>query len=136
MSLEDILARDWAMLVGRDHGPLSLRMVMQPLMAGFLAIRAGLRDVRAGRGPFGWLIVTSPDHRAELLRTEWMDVGRLFLLAALLDAVYQLIVFQTIHVLQALTVASLLAFPSYFLLRGLTNRVARALGWSSDGGAP
>lgn len=136
MNLEDIVARDWAMLVGRDHGPLSLRMLMQPLMAGFLGIRAGLRDVRAGRGPFGWLIVTSPDHRTELLRTEWMDVSRLFLLAALLDAVYQLIVFRTIYVLQALAVASLLAFPSYFFLRGLTNRAAKTLGRGSGGGKP
>lgn len=31
--LEDYLLRDWAMLTGREHGPLAFRMVLQPLVA-------------------------------------------------------------------------------------------------------
>lgn len=136
MSLEDFLARDWALLVFRDHGPLSFRMVMQPLMAGVLAIRAGLGDFRADRRPYAWLVATSAGHRSELLRTGWSDVSRLFLLAVAMDAIYQMIVFRTIHVLQAMIVASLLAFPTYFFLRGLTNRVARLMSQSSRRGNP
>jgi hypothetical protein len=47
--IEDYLLRDWHMLVGREHGPLSFRMVLQPLVATAFAIRPGLQDARAER---------------------------------------------------------------------------------------
>ena len=39
----------WEMLIGRIEGPLTLRLVLQPTMASFLAVRAGLK-VRASAG--------------------------------------------------------------------------------------
>jgi hypothetical protein len=47
--MEELLTRVWEMLIGREHGPLAFRIIIQPMVAAFLAIRTGLRDARAGR---------------------------------------------------------------------------------------
>ena len=41
----------WEMLIGRIEGPLTLRLVLQPTMASFLAVRAGLKDARSAGRP-------------------------------------------------------------------------------------
>jgi hypothetical protein len=46
--MEDMLSRVWESLIGRVGGPLTLRLLIQPTVATFLAIRAGWRDARAG----------------------------------------------------------------------------------------
>src|SRR5690348_6901380 len=46
------------MLVGRLQGPLTLRLVIQPVMAAIFAVRAGLKDAREGRRPYLWKVVT------------------------------------------------------------------------------
>lgn len=127
MSLEDILARDWAMLVGREHGPLGFRMILQPLVAAALGIRAGRRDAKMSRKPFGWTLVTDSSQRHVLMKEGWQDVGRLYALAVIIDLAYQVIAFRTVHVFQALIVAAILAFPTYILVRSVTNRVVRGL---------
>jgi hypothetical protein len=127
-ALTDYLLRDWELLVGREHGPLAFRMVLQPLVAAALAMRAGLRDARTGRPPFGWAVASDRARRRDLVREGWADIGRLFAVAIIVDAIYQIIVFHWVHVLQALVVAALLAIPSYVLMRGLTNRIASRLG--------
>jgi hypothetical protein len=43
-TMEELLTRIWEMLIGREHGPLGFRVIIQPMVATFLAIRAGLRD--------------------------------------------------------------------------------------------
>ncbi|MFO1144793.1 MAG: hypothetical protein U1E59_20930 [Amaricoccus sp.] len=134
--LEEMLQRDWGLLVGREHGPLAFRMVLQPLVAAALAVRAGLRDARTGERPFGWTVATNSSRRGELVRQGWKDVGRLFFVAVVVDAIYQVIVFRTIYPIQALIVASLLAFPSYVVVRGLTDRLARHLGQGPGGSRP
>ena len=133
--MEELLYREWGMLIGREHGPLAFRIVIQPMVAAFLAIRAGLRDARAGRPVYGWTVVTTTDsvHRRELIRHGWKDVGRLFVAAVIIDLVYEIIVFRWIYPVQALIVAATLALPTYFLLRGLANRLARPWLNSADG---
>jgi hypothetical protein len=128
MTLEEILARDWAMLVGREHGPLAFRLVVQPLVAATLAVRAGLRDAREGRHAYGWALATRAAERRSLLREGWGDVGRLFIVAVVIDVIYQLMVFRTVYPVQSLIIAAALAFPSYVIMRGLTNRIAGSLG--------
>lgn len=126
--LVEYLEHDWALLVGREHGPLAFRMVLQPLVAAVLAVRAGLRDADAGRPAFGWTFVTDPAQRRSLAREGWGDVGRLFCVAVVIDVIYQIIVFHWIYPIQSLVVAAILAIPSYFLVRGLANRIARGSG--------
>lgn len=120
-----LLTNGWDMLIGREHGPLAFRLVVQPMVGALLAIRAGVRDARAGRPPHGWAILTDPLRRNELLRESWHDVARLFMVSVIIDMIYEIIVFRWIYIGQALIVASILALPSYLLIRGPANRLAR-----------
>jgi hypothetical protein len=126
-AVEELLTRIWDMLIGREHGPLAFRIIVQPMVAAVLAIRAGLRDARAGRPAYGWTVTSDPVHRSELIRQGWKDVGKLFIAAVIIDLIYEIIVFRWIYPGQALIVATTLAVPPYFLIRGLANRLAR--GW-------
>lgn len=123
--MDEQLLRLWENLTGRLHGPLTFRLILQPVMAMFFAIRDGRRDAREGRVPYFWAIFTNPGHRTELLREGWKAVARVFLLAVAIDAVYQLIVFRWFYPGEALIVAFLLAFLPYLLLRGPVNRIVR-----------
>ena len=123
--MEELLTRVWEMLIGREHGPLAFRIIIQPMVAAFLAVRAGLRDARAGRPAYGWTVTTDPVDRQELIRQGWKDVGRLFAAAVIVDLIYEIIVYRWIYPGQALIVAATLALPAYFLIRGLANRFAR-----------
>jgi hypothetical protein len=108
--MDELLTHAWDMLIGREHGPLAFRLVLQPMVAALLAIRAGVRDAKAGRPPHGWAIVTDPVRRRELLAESWHDVARLFLVAVIIDMIYELIVFRWIYFGQALIVAFVVAF--------------------------
>ena len=44
--LFETIARGWENLLGRLGGPMSFRLLMQPAMAIFFAVRAGIRDAR------------------------------------------------------------------------------------------
>jgi hypothetical protein len=68
-----------------------------------------------------------------LLREGWGDVGRLFVVAIVIDVIYQLMVFRTVYPGQSLIVAAVLAFPTYFIGRGLANRIASGLGRGPGG---
>jgi hypothetical protein len=119
-----LFSREWNDLVGRVGGPMTFRLILQPAVAIFLAIRAGLKDAREGRTAFFWAVIQDPRHRAYLLEQGWKDVGRLFILAMLMDAIYQLIVLRWIYPGEMLVVAILLAIVPYLLVRGPTNRIA------------
>ena len=90
-----------------------------------LAIRAGLRDAQAGRPAYGWAFLTHSGDRLERLRAGWNDVARLFAAAVMVDLIYEIYVFRWIYPGQSLIIAAILAFPSYVLIRGLANRIAR-----------
>ena len=125
--MEEAFWRGWENLVGRPGGPMSFRFIMQPAVALFLAIRAGLKDARSGQAPFLWAVFSNPAHRRELLRQGWKDVGTVFIVALVLDAVYQVIVHSGIYTLELLLAATILALVPYVLLRGLVTRLARRL---------
>jgi hypothetical protein len=130
--MEDTLARIWEHLVGRLTGPLTLRLLLQPTMSTLFAVRDGLRDARAGRSPFLWTILGSPDDRRRLIREGLIAIGKLAVMAVVLDFVYQLLVFRRIYPVEAIDVALLLAFVPYFVLRGPVNRIASL--WVRPGG--
>jgi hypothetical protein len=111
----------------RVSGPMKFRIVLQPLMATFLAIRSGLRDAKSGARPYFWSLVTTPGHRAEMLKEGWKSIARLFFLAMVLDIVYQIFVQHSFHLRAALLVAIVLAILPYLLLRGIVTRIATRL---------
>jgi hypothetical protein len=123
--MDDILTRLWQEIVERPTGPLALRFYIQPLMAVGLAARDGVRDARAGRPPYLWSVLTDPAHRRESLRAGWRSIGKVFVLALVLDLAYQLFVLKGLRPVQGLLVAIVLAIVPYALLRGPVNRVFR-----------
>lgn len=114
-------------LVARVSGPLKFRIVLQPCMAAFFAIRAGVADARAGKRPYFWCLLTSPGEREDMLKDGWKSVGRVFMLAIILDIVYQLIELHFVYIGEAFIVAFVLAIVPYLILRGLVTRAARRL---------
>lgn len=65
-----------------------------------------------------------------MLRNLWRITGKVFLIAVVLDVVYQLIVFQWIHPIQALIVATLLALVPCMIVRSIGNRIVSLKGRS------
>jgi len=115
----------WTEFVARFDGPLHFRLFVQPLMAILFAIRDGSRDAREGRGAYLWSFVTDPEQRRYLLESGWKGISKVFVLAFVLDVVYQLMVSRGLRPLQALLTAIVLAVIPYALLRGPVNRVLR-----------
>lgn len=113
----------WTMLMGRSHGPLTARLMLQPTLATVLAVRAGYRDSRAGRPPYFWSLFGSATDRARLLEEGWGDVGKVFLTAVSLDVIYEVIVYRWIYPGQAIIVGTALAIIPYLFVRGLTTRL-------------
>ena len=123
--MEDVLVRFVTNLIGRLHGPMTFRFLFQPGMAAFLAIRAGLHDARDGRPAYGWaLFGAATERRRQLLREGWKAVASVFVVATLVDVVYQLIMFGWVYPGEAVAVAAMLAFVPYVALRGPVNRLA------------
>jgi drug/metabolite transporter (DMT)-like permease len=129
--MEEFLMNHWEELVGRQSGPLFFRLVLQPIVAAILAIRAGRNDAREGRRAFFWAFVREPERRRMLLREACRDIGKLFLVGVVLDVIYQLIVFHGLRPVQSLIVATVLAVLPYMVVRGLTNRIVAW--WSGEG---
>ena len=122
--MEEFLGRTLDQLLGRMGGPFHLRFVLQPLMASLLAIRAGLRDAREHRQPYLWAIFYDRNGRRSLLLSGWKDVGKVCIVAFVLDACYQSIVLHWLYPGQALIVAFVLAVVPYLVVRGPAARIA------------
>jgi len=131
--VEDLLARVVENLIGRLSGPMKFRLIIQPLMAAFFAVRNGLKDAREKRPPYFWGFFTHPDERSDMLRDGWKSVGKIFVLAVILDLVYQIIVFRWFYPGEALLAAFILAFIPYLLIRGPVNRITRGKRRSASG---
>lgn len=121
----ETLARVWQNLVDRPGGPFVFRFVLQPIMAALAALRAGLRDARAGRAPFLQTVLTDPAQRRGRLDEALVATSRIILLGLVIDTVYQVIVFKAFHPAEAVIISLLLAFVPYVLLRGPITRIAR-----------
>jgi hypothetical protein len=119
-------AQTFEHLLGRLDGPLHFRFIFQPLMAVLFVIRDGGRDAHAGRTPFR--LLTEPAQRRDVLLSGWKSVGKVFVIALILDAVYQYRVLAWFYAGQALLVALLLAILPYFLLKGPVNYFTRRKG--------
>ena len=122
--MEDQLTRFVADMSARVDGPMSLRLVLQPVMAAVFAIRAGLGDAKAGKPAYFWALFTQPEHRADMLKDGWKSIGKVFIIAMVLDVIYQVIVQRWVYPVEVVWVAFLLAILPYLVLRGVTNRLA------------
>ena len=123
--MEEMLSRFWGDLMARVGGPMTFRLILQPIMAAIFAVRSGLKDAREGRPVYFWALFTDSVHRRDMLRDGWKSVGKVFVIAIIIDLVYQFIVFRWFYPGEALIVAIVLAICPYLLIRGPVNRIAR-----------
>lgn len=123
--MENILQRIFENLFGRLEGPMHFRFILQPLMAAIFAVIDGMKDAKAGKPAYFWALFSDAAHRKELLKDGWKHVGKIFIIAVILDIVYQLKVFHKIYPGEILIVAFILAIVPYVLLRGPVNRLMR-----------
>jgi hypothetical protein len=122
--MEPMIARISENLVARITGPMKFRLILQPTMAIFFAVRGGLSDARSGKPPYFWAIFTDKKERMAMLKEGWKSVGKVFILAIVLDAVYQIIEHRSVYPGEAVLVAIILAIVPYLLVRGPVNRIA------------
>ena len=120
--MDEIVTRVFENLVARIHGPMNFRLLLQPLMAIIFAIRDGRKDGHEGRLPYFGALFTERGHRKDLLRNGWKSVGKIFVIALILDGVYQFITVNWFYPGEAVATALLLAIVPYLMLRGLVNR--------------
>jgi hypothetical protein len=123
--MEEMLTRFWENLMSRVGGPMTFRLILQPIMAAIFAVRSGLKDAKEGKPAYFWALFTDSVNRRDLLRDGWKSVGRVFVFAIIIDLVYQWIVLRWFYPGEALLVAAILAFIPYLVIRGPVNRIAR-----------
>ena len=124
-----LLSTYWTDFISRFDGPLHFRLIAQPLMAIFFAVRDGRRDAREGRGAYIWKFVHKPEHRRQLLASGVKSISKVFLMALALDVAYQFLEWGGLKPLQALLTATVLAVVPYVVLRGPVNRVMQMSGF-------
>ena len=125
--MEEIITRTIENLGARVTGPMHLRIYLQPIMATVFAVIAGLKDAKAGKPAYFWALFTQPEHRRDMLKDGWKSVGKVFVIAMVLDIIYQLIVERWVYPFEVLIVALMLAILPYLILRGPVNRIASLL---------
>ena len=105
---------------------MKLRLIMQPLMACVMAVKAGSRDAREGRAPFFWSLISKPEHRRDMLKEGWKDIAKVFVACIVVDLTYQFIALRAVYPGEAVLVGILLALIPYLLVRGPVTRLAGA----------
>jgi hypothetical protein len=122
--MEDLWMRIVENMGDRVSGPLKFRFLLQPLMACIFATLDGLKDAKAGKPAYGWALFTDPAHRADLIKDGWKSIGKVYILALVLDLGFQVFVQRFVYPGETLLVAFVLAIVPYVLLRGPVNRIA------------
>lgn len=125
LEIEELLSRLWTDLLARPGGPFAFRLLLQPLMAAFFAVRDGVADARAGRALYFWTVLHDAGQRRERLKEGVKATAKVVLLGVVIDAVYQFKVHGTVYPGEALGIALLLGFIPYLLIRGPSARIAR-----------
>jgi hypothetical protein len=107
----------------RHDGPMAFRLILQPIMSLIYATIAGVKDAKAGQPPFLSALITGKKSRKILLGELWKNVGKVFILAIIMEVIFEIIEFKTVHPLDVLRVAFWLAIVPYMLMRGPVERI-------------
>src|SRR3954471_3846708 len=127
MFLPDIIERFWNEILARPSGPLAFRLVLQPLMAVYLASRDGWRDAENNSEPYLWAILHDPQSRRPRLREGVPSMTRLLVLTAGMDLLYQVIRLDAVRPLETVFITIALAFIPYLVVRGPAARIGRQI---------
>ena len=117
--MDDFWSRIAVNLTDRLLGPLSLRFVLQPVVASIFGILSGLRDAKAHRPPYLWTLLVNSAHRGTMIKDGWKSVGKVIVVALALDIVYQVMVLRFVYPGEAILVAFMVVIAPYLILRGL-----------------
>ena len=129
--MEDYLLRIWENLIARIDGPMKFRIILQPLVSLYFAITAGKRDARIGQVPFFLGLITGKGYRKKLIKQGWKDVGKVFIVAIVIDIIYQMVMIfgrgsqSMYYLMETILTAFILAFIPYIIFRGPVNRIFR-----------
>jgi hypothetical protein len=104
-------------LLGRAGGPLHFRLMVMPLVVTFFAVRAAMRDVRSGQPPFFRTLLGHPEERGRLIRSLRKDIGKIIMMAIILDTVYQVLVLKAFYPGELLVVVLASAIMPYLIIR-------------------
>ena len=127
--MEEFFSRIWNDMVARIGGPMKFRIILQPLVSLYFAYKAGKRDAKTRSVPFFWGLIFNTGDRKSLAAQGWKDVGKVFIVAIVIDIIYQLILIfsketqSSFYPFESIIVAFILAFIPYLLFRGLFNRL-------------
>lgn len=108
------------------EGPMQFRFILQPAVAACLGLRDGLADFRTGAPPF-FPVFSSyrgphpPSRKTLLRRLRWP-----VLIATVIDAVVQYLMFGYVRPLSALLVGTTVMALPYSAARSLSNWIRSA----------
>jgi hypothetical protein len=111
-------------LPGRFTGPGRFRFILQPTLAIVLGVRGGLADARAGSPPYLFGLLFAGGRRRELLRSGLAAIRNLLAAGIIMDLVFQLVLYRSVHPGAALLVGPIFICGPYVLSRALSNRLA------------
>jgi len=123
-SILDMLSARGEHLFDRLSGPLNFRLVVMPLVVTVFAIRGHFRDARDGKPLFLWPFRKTREESLHVLKAGFKDFGKVFIMACLLDTIYQVMVLKAFYLGELFIVAVLSAVVPYFLVRGPLMRLA------------
>jgi hypothetical protein len=111
-------------LIDRISGPMNFRFILQPVIASIFAIIAGLKDAKAGKPPYFWGLLTGRAGRLDRIKDGWKSVGKVVIVALVLDIAYQIIVLHFVYLAEAIIVAFVVVIAPYLILRELVTLLA------------
>ena len=111
----------------RFTGPGRLRFILQPMIAIVLGIRGGLADTKAGNPPYLFGLLFGAGRRRELLRSGVAAIRNLVAMGIIMDIVFQLVLYRSVHPGAAVVIGPILICFPYAVSRALTTRVTRAM---------
>lgn len=122
----EFASRFWMDMVDRTDGPMTFRFFLQPTMAVIAALFDGIKDARAGRTPYAWLLThASAGERRIAWRQGITATTRILLLGVVMDVIYQVRVFGGFkYPNETFVLAVVLGFVPYLLMRGPISRIA------------
>jgi hypothetical protein len=109
----------------RFTGPGRFRFILQPATAILLGILGGIRDTKAGNPPYLFGLLFTRGYRREFLRSGVAAIRNLLAVGIIMDVVFQLILYRSVHPGAALVVGPLFICAPYAMSRALTTRVRR-----------
>jgi hypothetical protein len=127
--MPNYLIEIWENLVARTSGPLHLRFYLDPAICILYAVRAAIRDAKKHVPPYLLRMLVTSKQRKEIALEGWKDIGRVFMIAVMIDIAYQFVMIfafertTQFYPLESFIVSLGLTLVPYILVRGPLNRL-------------